>query len=226
MLLSGNKWVWYGFACETPEFTKGRKLYCTGVTGESEKTAETSSVGGDENEAAEEQKREQDKVIESKEPVLLDLAIERIQQEARAKFVETVELHVKLATDPKRSDHLVRGSAVLPHGTGKKTRIAVFASDFDLEKAKDAGADVVGGKELIDAIRESKGSSIDFDQAIATPAMMSSLATIARILGPKGLMPNPKKGTVTDDVASTIGEFRKGQICCPLESPYNFFEQR
>lgn len=212
MLLSGNKWVWYGFACETPEFTNGRKLYCTGVTGESEKTAETSSVGGDENEAAEEQKREQDKVIESKEPVLLDLAIERIQQEARAKFVETVELHVKLATDPKRSDHLVRGSAVLPHGTGKKTRIAVFASDFDLEKAKDAGADVVGGKELIDAIRESKGSSIDFDQAIATPAMMSSLATIARILGPKGLMPNPKKGTVTDDVASTIGEFRKGRV--------------
>ena len=147
-----------------------------------------------------------------KEAIDLERAVEIAQEEARAKFSETVELHVKLATDPKRSDHIVRGSAVLPHGTGKQTRIAVFATDFDLEKAKSAGADVTGGKDLVDQIRESKGSSIDFDQAIATPAMMSSLASIARILGPKGLMPNPKKGTVTDDVAATINEFRKGRV--------------
>ncbi len=148
-----------------------------------------------------------------KDEVELERAVDIVLDEARAKFVETVELHVKLATDPKRSDHIVRGSAVLPHGTGKQTRLAVFARDaFDVEKAREAGADVVGGKELVDAIRESKGSSIDFDQAIATPGMMSGLASIARILGPKGLMPNPKKGTVTDDVVATIAEFRKGRV--------------
>ena len=147
-----------------------------------------------------------------KDAVDLDRAVALALSEARAKFEETVELHVMLATDPKRSDHIVRGSAVLPHGTGKQTRIAVFASEFDLEKAKEAGADVAGGQDLVERIRESKGSDIDFDQAIATPAMMPALASIARILGPKGLMPNPKKGTVTDDVAATISEFRKGRV--------------
>ena len=142
----------------------------------------------------------------------LEEAIDTVVSQSKEKFNPTIELHVRLDIDPKRSDHIVRGSALLPHGTGKKTRLAVFASDFDLEKAKSEGADVVGDKALIDQIREAKGSNIDFDQAIATPSMMPSLASIARILGPKGLMPNPKKGTVTDDVVATIREFRKGRV--------------
>ena len=142
----------------------------------------------------------------------LDDAVDFVQKEAKANFTETVEIHVKLATDPKRSDHIVRGSAVLPHGTGKQSRLAVFCDQLDqLEKAKEAGADVVGGGDLIDSIK--KGSaSIDWDVAIATPGIMPKLASIARVLGPKGLMPNPKKGTVTDNVIATIGEFRKGRV--------------
>jgi len=144
----------------------------------------------------------------------LDLlsAIEIVQKEANANFLETVEMHVKLATDPKRSDQIVRGNTMLPHGTGKQSKIAVFASAVEREAAVSAGADIIGGEELVDSIKQHKGANVDFDCAIATPGMMPKLASIARILGPKGLMPNPKTGTVTGDVGQAVLQFRKGRV--------------
>ena len=150
--------------------------------------------------------------IESAIDLILQEYKEKVAKREKEPYVETVELHIKLATDPKRSDQIVRGVASLPHGTGKKSRIAVFTTELDMEKASTAGADIVGGEELIQSIKEKKGSNIDFDFAIATPGMMPKLASIARILGPRGLMPNPKVGTVTDDVVQAVSEFRKGRI--------------
>lgn len=147
----------------------------------------------------------------------LDVALEWVKHHATAgrnrsarKFLESVELHIKLATDPKRTDQIVRGSATLPHGTGKVVKIAVFTTDEG--EGAGGGADVVGGADLINSIKESKGASIDYDNVIATPSIMPQLASIARLLGPKGLMPNPKLGTVTPDVAKTVAQFRKGRV--------------
>jgi len=126
-----------------------------------------------------------------------------------AKFDETVEIALNLNVDPRHADQMLRGSVVLPNGTGKVVRVAVFAKDDKADEAKAAGADLVGSDDLIDAIKEGK---IDFDTVIATPNMMGTLGKVARILGPKGLMPNPKTGTVTMDVAKAVTEAKGGKV--------------
>jgi large subunit ribosomal protein L1 len=139
----------------------------------------------------------------------LDQALELIREKATAKFDETVEVAFVCQIDPKKSDQNVRTMAHLPHATGKKIRIAVFAEGEQAEKALSAGADRVGGADLIDEVAEGK---IDFNFCIATPAMMGQISKIGRILGPKGLMPNPKLGTVTVDVEKAIQAARQGQV--------------
>ncbi len=125
-------------------------------------------------------------------------------------FDESVEVHIVLGIDPKKGDQQVRGTVSLPHGTGKDVKVAVFAEGEDAKKASGAGADVVGGQELIDEIKH-KGV-IDFDVAIAHPSMMPKIAQVAKILGPKGLMPSPKDGTVVENVAKAVEEVKKGKI--------------
>lgn len=126
-----------------------------------------------------------------------------------AKFDETVEVALNLNVDPRHADQMVRGSVVLPNGTGKTVRVAVFAKDAKADEAKAAGADIVGNDELIDQIKEG---NINFDTVIATPDMMGVIGKVARILGPKGLMPNPKTGTVTMDVAKAVENAKGGQV--------------
>lgn len=126
-----------------------------------------------------------------------------------AKFDETVDVAVRLGVNPKKSDQMVRGVVSLPHGTGKTVRILVFASGEQEKAAREAGADFVGGDDLVEKI---KGGWLDFDKAIATPDMMGKVGAIARILGPRGLMPNPKVGTVTKDVAKAISEQKAGSV--------------
>lgn len=138
----------------------------------------------------------------------LDEAIKKVKDLARAKFDESVEVHIRLGIDPKKGEQQVRATAVLPHGTGKAKKIAVFTENE--KEAKVAGADVVGGKELIQKIK-TKGV-VDFDIAVATPEIMKNLVQIAKVLGPKGLMPSPKNETVTKDVARTVKELKGGKI--------------
>jgi large subunit ribosomal protein L1 len=126
-----------------------------------------------------------------------------------AKFDETVEVALNLNVDPRHADQMVRGSVVLPHGTGKTVRVAVFAKDAKADEAKAAGADLVGAADLIEDIQAGK---INFDIVISTPDMMGVLGKVARILGPKGLMPNPKTGTVTMDVAKAVENAKGGQV--------------
>jgi large subunit ribosomal protein L1 len=126
-----------------------------------------------------------------------------------AKFDETVEVALNLNVDPRHADQMIRGSVVLPNGTGKVVRVAVFAKDEKADEAKAAGADIVGSDELIAQIQEG---NINFDTVIATPNMMGTLGRVARILGPKGLMPNPKTGTVTMDVTKAVTEAKGGKV--------------
>ena len=126
-----------------------------------------------------------------------------------AKFDETVELALRLNVDPRHADQMVRGAVVLPHGTGKNVRVAVFAKGAKADEAKEAGADIVGAEDLVEQIQ---GGNIDFDIVIATPDMMGQVGKIGRILGPKGLMPNPKTGTVTMDVAQAVKNAKGGQV--------------
>jgi len=135
-------------------------------------------------------------------------AIAEIKKNAKAKFDESVEAHFRLDIDPKKSDQQVRGVAVLPNGTGKSVKVVVFTTTQKKE-AEAAGAELVGGEELIDKIKSS--GKIDADVAIATPEMMPKLATVAKILGPKGLMPNPKNQTVTPKVTEVIEALKKGR---------------
>ena len=132
-----------------------------------------------------------------------------VKQTAYAKFDETVELAIRLGVDPKRADQMVRGTTILPHGTGKKVRILVFAKGEKEQEARQAGADFVGADDLLEKI---KGGWLEFDQAIATPDLMSSVGKLGKVLGPRGLMPNPKTGTVTVDVGKAIQEIRKGRV--------------
>jgi large subunit ribosomal protein L1 len=136
-------------------------------------------------------------------------AMELVKRTAYAKFDETVEMAFHLGIDPKRSDQMVRGSVVLPHGTGVKSRILVFAKGDKEKEARDAGADVVGGDEIVEKV---KGGWLEFDKAIATPDMMGSVGKLGKVLGPRGLMPNPKTGTVTFEVGKAINEIRKGRV--------------
>lgn len=137
-------------------------------------------------------------------------ALELVKTLSSSKFDETVEVVFSLGIDPKKADQLVRGTVSLPHGTGKNVRVAVFCPADKEKEANDAGADVVGGTELTEAI--AGGRELDFDVAIATPDMMSEVGKLGRVLGPRGLMPNPKAGTVTQDVAKTVTEFKAGKI--------------
>ncbi|MEE9204973.1 MAG: 50S ribosomal protein L1 [Nitrospirales bacterium] len=136
-------------------------------------------------------------------------AVELVKQIAFAKFNESVDLALRLGVDPKRSDQMVRGTTVLPHGTGKSVRILVFAKGEKEQEARAAGADYVGSDEFIEKV---KGGWMEFDQTIATPDLMGSVGKLGKVLGPRGLMPNPKTGTVTFDVAKAIGEIRKGRV--------------
>jgi len=125
------------------------------------------------------------------------------------KFDQTVELCVRLGVDPKHADQIVRGSIVLPHGIGKTQRVLVFCKDQNVQKATEAGADFAGGKELADKIKEGW---LEFDVAIATPDMMGVVGPLGKLLGPRGLMPSPKAGTVTQDVASAVKEYKAGKV--------------
>lgn len=132
-----------------------------------------------------------------------------VKELATAKFDETVEVHFRLGIDTRKADQNIRGSISLPHGTGKTVRVAVFAEGAQAEQATAAGADIVGSDELIAAIQKGE---INFDAAIATPMMMAKVGRIGKILGPRGLMPNPKLGTVTMDVAKMVGELKAGRV--------------
>jgi large subunit ribosomal protein L1 len=140
-------------------------------------------------------------------PVLA--AFELVKQTASTKFNETVDVAVNLGVDPRHADQMVRGALVLPHGTGKTIRVAVFAKGDKEREAREAGADIVGGDELAQRIQEG---FMDFDATIATPDMMGVVGRLGRVLGPRGLMPNPKVGTVTFDVASAVRDMKAGRV--------------
>ena len=139
----------------------------------------------------------------------VDLAMELVKKTASAKFDETVEVAIKLGVDPKHADQQLRGAVVLPHGTGRTKRVLVFAKGEKVKEAEDAGADFVGAEELVTKIQ---GGWADFDVAVATPDMMGLVGRLGKILGPKGLMPNPKVGTVTLDVTRAVNEIKAGKI--------------
>jgi len=136
--------------------------------------------------------------------------LELVKTFATAKFDETIEAVYRLGIDPRKADQIVRGTISLPHGTGQDVRVAVFAPADKVSEALAAGADVAGGPELVAELQE--GRDLDFDVAIATPDMMAEVGKLGRILGPRGLMPNPKSGTVTPDVAKAVSEFKAGRI--------------
>jgi large subunit ribosomal protein L1 len=139
----------------------------------------------------------------------VDEAIALAKANATSKFDETIEVALNLGVDPRHADQMVRGVVTLPKGTGKTVRVAVFAKDAKADEARAAGADVVGAEDLIDAI---SGGTIDFDRCIATPDMMGLVGRVAKILGPKGMMPNPKLGTVTPNVAQAVKDAKGGQV--------------
>ncbi|MDP3685866.1 MAG: 50S ribosomal protein L1 [bacterium] len=147
-------------------------------------------------------------------------AVSFVQKHANAKFDETVELHAHLGVDPQKSDQAVRGTVVLPHGAPSSVRVAVFTDDRALQKsAEEAGADLVGGKELIETVK-TKGK-LDADVAVATPDTMKDLAAVAKILGPKGLMPNPKTGTIGPDPAKIVRELKGGKTAFKMDDSGN-----
>ena len=137
-------------------------------------------------------------------------AVSLVKKTATAKFDETIEAHIRTGCDGRHADQQIRGAVVLPHGTGKKVRILVFAKDAKAEEAKAAGADFVGGEELIPKIQNENW--FEFDVVVATPDMMGVVGRLGRVLGPKGLMPNPKAGTVTMDVTKAINDIKAGKI--------------
>ena len=139
----------------------------------------------------------------------LDDAINMIKDSASSKFDETIEISMNLGVDPRHSDQMVRGVVSLPHGTGKTMRVAVFARDAKADEAKAAGADVIGAEDLAEEIQNGR---LDFDRVIATPDMMGVVGRLGKILGTKGLMPNPKLGTVTPNVADAVSQAKAGQV--------------
>jgi len=136
-------------------------------------------------------------------------AVDLVKQSAKAKFDESVELATRLGVDPRKADQMVRGTVSLPAGTGKPVRVAVFAAGPAAQEARDAGADIVGADDLVEQVQ---GGMMDFDVAIATPDQMGQVGKLGRVLGPRGLMPNPKTGTVTADVGKAVQEFKGGRV--------------
>ncbi|WP_371039386.1 MULTISPECIES: 50S ribosomal protein L1 [unclassified Rhodosalinus] len=147
--------------------------------------------------------------LAGKEDVAVEEALALVKANASAKFDETVEVAMNLGVDPRHADQMVRGVVSLPNGTGKETRVAVFARGAKADEAKEAGADIVGAEDLMETIQ---GGAIDFDRCIATPDMMPVVGRLGKILGPRNLMPNPKVGTVTMDVAQAVKDAKGGQV--------------
>jgi len=139
----------------------------------------------------------------------LDEAVGLLKKTASTKFDETVEVAINLGVDPRKSDQMVRGVVAMPHGVGKTVRVAVFARDAKADEAKKAGADIVGAEDLVEQIQKGE---INFDRCIATPDMMALVGRVAKVLGPRGLMPNPKLGTVTPNVAEAVEASKSGQV--------------
>ena len=154
--------------------------------------------------------QEAEKLIDKKKVYSAQEALDTIQKMPKPKFDETVELHVKLGVDSKQADQQVRGTTVLPNGTGKTQRVLVFAKGPKAEEAKKAGADFVGAEELIPKIQNENW--FDYDVIVATPDMMGVVGRLGKVLGPKGLMPNPKSGTVTMDVTKAVSEIKSGKV--------------
>jgi len=150
-----------------------------------------------------------EKQVDKNKKYQLREAILTLKKMSSPKFDGSVDLHFNLSIDSKKSDQMVRGTVVLPHGTGKKVRVAVFCKGEHEKKAREANADYVGGNELIDKIA---AGFLDFDCAIATPEMMKDLSKLGKVLGPRGLMPSPKTGTVTNDIEKAIEDVRKGKV--------------
>ena len=149
------------------------------------------------------------KQVEAKD-YLLEQAIPLIKKIKFAKFDETVEVHMRLGVDPKHADQMVRGTVLMPNGLGKSKKVLVIASGDKLREAQEAGADFVGGEDMVNKIQSE--SWTDYDAVIATPDMMRSVGRLGKVLGPRGLMPNPKTGTVTQDVASAVKEIKAGKV--------------
>ena len=149
------------------------------------------------------------KAVDKSKTYTLKEAIGILKSVPKTKFDESVELAFHLGIDTKKSEHMVRGTVVLPHGTGKKIKIAVFCRGEAEKQAQDAGADIIGAQELIDKVA---GGWMDFDCVVATPDMMKDLSKLGKVLGPRGLMPSPKTGTVTQDVAKAIKELKAGKV--------------
>jgi len=154
--------------------------------------------------------RELVKSYDKQELFDLDAAIAQVKKLATAKFDETIELHVKLGVDSRHADQQVRGAIVLPHGTGKSVKVLVIAKGDKLKEAEEAGADFFGEDDIIEKIQ--KENWFDFDVMIATPDMMGKVGRLGRVLGPKGLMPNPKSGTVTMDIAKAVADTKAGKV--------------
>ncbi len=155
------------------------------------------------------------KYIEAKRKVenraySLDEAVSIVKENDYTKFTGSVEISMKLGVDPKKADQMVRGTLILPHGTGKTKRVLVIASGEKIKEAEEAGADYAGGEDIVKKIMEEKW--MDFDAVVATPDMMRHIGKLGKILGPRGLMPSPKAGTVTFDVAKTVKEIKKGKV--------------
>ncbi|NOX93738.1 MAG: 50S ribosomal protein L1 [Alphaproteobacteria bacterium] len=147
--------------------------------------------------------------VERKKTYSVDEAVKIVKSAATAKFDETIEVAMNLGVDPRHADQMVRGVVSLPNGTGRDVRVAVFAKDAKAEEAKKAGADIVGAEDLMEKIQ---GGFMDFDRVIATPDMMPIVGRLGKVLGPRGLMPNPKVGTVTPDVAKAVKDSKGGAV--------------
>jgi large subunit ribosomal protein L1 len=147
--------------------------------------------------------------VETQKPYPLKEAISRLKEVSYVKFDETVDLAIRLGVDPRKSDQMVRSAVLLPHGIGKEVKVLVFAKGEKEKEARDAGADYVGAEDLVEKIQ---GGWLEFDKAVATPDLMGLVGKIGKILGPRGLMPNPKLGTVTFNIKETIEEQKKGKV--------------
>ena len=162
------------------------------------------------------------KLVDPKITYSVEDAIELVKKTSTTKFDASVEVHVRLGIDPKKGDQQIRSTIVLPHGTGKTKKIAVFAEGDKAQEAKDAGADIVGGDELIEELKRT--GKIDFDVAVTTPDIMKKMAVVAKVLGPKGLMPSPKNETITDNIKKVVGELKKGKVAYKNDDTANLHQ--